>query len=92
MIKSQRHRLFKNDFFGIKEKVFFRKVTKRLLNINKLSAEGIKCLLDIVTIIGIPRNEEERDELKWACERYDSLIEEINSNINRAKNFCDKCN
>ena len=91
-MKLKRHRLFKNDFFGIKEKRFLRKVTKRLLNINKLHADGIKCLLDMVTIIGIPRNEEERDKLKWACEKYDTLIEEINSNIDRARSLCGECN
>lgn len=90
MTKLKRHRLFKNDFLGIKEKMFFKKVTKRLLNINKLHAEEIKCLLDVVTIIGIPQNEEERDKLEWACEKYNTLIEEINSSIYRARRFGEK--
>lgn len=77
--------LFKNDLFGIKQKRFKKKVLNSLIERNHLQADKLACLLDIVTIINIPRDEEDENNLKLVCERYDALFEDINREMNRVK-------
>lgn len=77
--------LFKNDFFGIKQKLFKRRVLNSLIKSNHLKADELACLLDVVTIINIPRNEEDENKLQWACSTYDSLMADINNEINRVR-------
>lgn len=82
MIKKS---LLKNDFFGIKQKLFVWKNIKRLKRINYLQAKQLEWLLNMTLDIGYPHNEEQEKTLQWGCDKYDALFEEINNQMNRAK-------
>lgn len=77
--------LFKNDFFGIKRKLFVWKNIKRLKRINHLQAKQLEWLLNMTLDIGYPCNEEQEKTLQWVCDKYDALFEEINNQMNRVK-------
>ncbi|MBR5596633.1 MAG: hypothetical protein IKW30_04410 [Lachnospiraceae bacterium] len=77
--------LFKNDFFGIKRKLFVWKNIKRLKQINHLQAKILERLLNMMLDIGYPCNAEQEKTLQWVCEKYDALFKEINNKMNRAK-------
>ena len=77
--------LFKNDFFGIKRKLFVWKNIKRLKRINHLQAKQLECLLNMTLDIGYPCNEEQEKTLQWVCDKYDALFEEINNQMNQVK-------
>ena len=77
--------LFKNDFFGIKRKLFVWKNIKRLKQINHLQAKILERLLNMMLDIGYPCNAEQEKNLQWVCEKYDALFKEINNKMNRAK-------
>lgn len=77
--------LFKNDFFGIKRKLFVWKNIRRLKRINHLQAKMLERLLNMMLDIGCPCNEEQEKTLQWVCEKYDALFEEINNGVIRAK-------
>lgn len=81
--------LFKNDFFGIKQKQCVCRNIKRLKRINNLQAKQLEYLLNTVLDIGCPCNEEQEKTLQWVCEKYDALFEEINCRMNRVKNMLD---
>ena len=76
--------LFKNDFFGIKRKLFVWKNIRRLKRINHLQAKMLERLLNMVLDIGYPCNAEQEKTLQWICEKYDALFEEINDRVSRA--------
>lgn len=77
--------LFKNDFLGVKRKLFLHKTTMHLRKINYLKAKQLEHLLNMVLNIGFPCNEEEESMLKWVCDKYDALLGEINGEMNQAK-------
>lgn len=77
--------LFKNDFFGIKQKLFVWKNIKRLKRINHLQAKQLEWLLNMALDIGYPCNEEQEKTLQWVYEKYDDLFEEINDKMNQVK-------
>ena len=77
--------LFKNDFFGIKRKLFVWKNIKRLKQINHLQAKILERLLNMMLDIGYPCNAEQEKTLQWICDKYDALFEEINNRMSRAK-------
>lgn len=77
--------LFKNDFLGIKRKLFVWKVTMHLRKINYLKAKQLEDLLNMALDIGFPDNEEEENMLKWVCSTYDALISEINDEMEQVK-------
>ena len=82
---TKKRSLFKNDFFGIKRKLFVWRNIKRLKRINHLQAKQLEWLLNMALDIGYPRNEEQEKTLQWVCDKYDALFEEINNQMNRAK-------
>lgn len=77
--------LFKNDFFGIKRKIYERKMINNLIARNHVKADKLSDILDIVTYISILYDEGQKDKLKYICEKYDSLIEDINDTMNQVK-------
>lgn len=80
-----KRRLFKNDFFGIKRKLFVWKNVRRLKRINHLQVKMLERLLNMMLDIGYPCNAEQEKTLQWVCEKYDALFKEINNKMNRAK-------
>lgn len=81
----RKHSLFKKDFFGIKRKLFLHRVTMRLRKVNHLKAKQLEYLLNMALEIGFPCNEEEENALKWVCDKYDTLIGEINDEMKRVR-------
>lgn len=79
----KRNRLFKNDSFGIKNKVFIRRIAYRIQQRNHFIAKGLECLLNLSMCIAIPDNEEEAAKLEWIYDKYKSLITEIESDMKR---------
>lgn len=84
-MKKKKRSLFRKDFFDIKERIFIWKLRKSLWERNHYKADQLKCLLDIATLIGIPRNADEVDKLKWVCVTYDELMSELNFEMNQVK-------
>ena len=85
MHKRRKWSLFKRDIFNIKEKLFIHKVTKSMMKRHRLMGKQSASLLNMASLIGIPRDEEDIKRLEWVCATYDSLMEDINSEINCAK-------
>lgn len=82
---TKKHSLFKNDFFGIKQKLFVWKNIKRLKQINHLQAKMLERLLNMALDIDCPCNAEQEKTLQWVCEKYDALFEKINNEMNDVK-------
>lgn len=85
MAKRRKQTLFKRDIFNIKEKLFFHRITKSMMKRHQLIGEQLASLLNMATLIGIPRDEEDTKRLEWICTTYDSLLKDINNEMNRAK-------
>ena len=85
----KQHSLFKNDFFGIKRKFYKKRAFHNLIKRNHIRADKLAHILDIVSIINIPDNENDEDNLRYVCEVYDSLLEDINVVMNRVKKIID---
>lgn len=83
MIKCRKRSLFRNDFFGVKEKLFMWRVSKNIKKRNYLLACQLKCLLDIAMLISIPRTEEEVVELEKVYDKYQSVANEIENIMKR---------
>lgn len=74
-----------NSTYELPSPLFMQEVTKSLMENNHMRAKRLSCLLDMATIINIPRNEEEANKLKWVCDTYDDLIDDINNEMKRVK-------
>lgn len=79
MRKKAKMRLFKNDPFGIKFKIFDMRLRKCLKEEVVFRGKAIATYLNIVNIIGIPRDDEEKEVLRKAVEEYDKMIQEIDN-------------
>lgn len=77
MIKCRKRRLFKNDFFGVKKKLFMWRVSKNIKQRNHLLVCQLECLLDIAMMISFPRTEEEVVELEKVYDKYQFVSSEI---------------
>lgn len=85
MVKQRKHRLFKNDVFGIKGMIFTWRITRSIKKRNHLTARQLECLLNTSTYIGLPKTEEEVTKMEWIFETYKTLISEIESDMKRVK-------
>lgn len=83
MKKCRKRSLFKNDPFGIKQKIFMWRTTNHIKKHNHLVASQLECFLNIVSLIGIPRTEEDAIKLEKIYETYQPFTNEIKSNIKR---------
>lgn len=73
--------LFKNDLFGIKEKMFMWRITKSIRMRNYLLAHQLECLLNIAMNISIPKTEEEAAKLEKVYDTYQSLTSEVENDM-----------
>ncbi len=78
---QKNYSLFKNDLFGIKSKVFIWRIAYRIKKRNHFIVKGLECLLNLSMSIGIPDNEEDVAKLEWICDKYKSLMSEIESDM-----------
>lgn len=82
-MRKKKSSLFKNDPFGIKYKMFMRRLTYNIKKRNHLSARKLECLLNLSMCIGMPESEEEITKLKWIYDKYKSLISEVENDMKR---------
>lgn len=83
MIKQKKRSIFRNDFFGIKEKVFMWKITNSRKKRNHSMGKLLESLLNLTMDVGIPRTEEECVKLEKVYGTYQSLASEIENDMKR---------
>ncbi len=74
---KRKTRLFVNDPFGIKERIFRMKLRKCLKDNVQYRTKALGIYLNAMNIIGIPRNEEEKEILVNAVSKYDEALQEL---------------
>ena len=80
-------KMFKNDPFGIKYKIFRFKLKYALKASVKLRTKALAIYLNLVNDIGIPRDDEEGELLKKLVSRYDETIQELEQNLRYARSY-----
>lgn len=83
MIKRKKRSIFRNDFFGIKDKLFMWRITNSIKKRNHLMGKLLESLLNITMSISIPITEEEAVKLEKVYESYQNLISEIENDMKR---------
>lgn len=83
MIKRKKHSIFRNDFFGIKDKLFMWRITNSIKKRNHLMGKLLESLLNITMSISIPITEEEAVKLEKVYESYQNLASEIEDDMKR---------
>lgn len=83
MIKRRKRSVFRNDYFGIKEKVFMWKITNKGKKLNHSRGKLLENLLNLTMDVGIPRTEEECIKLEKVYGTYQSLASEIENDMKR---------
>lgn len=84
--------LFKVDVLSIKENMFMRKIKDGLIEWNNTRARQLANLLNLAVVIGIPRNDDETEKLKWVCENCDDLVVELLNEMEDIKARMDRGN
>lgn len=87
MRKRVKMKMFKNDPFGIKYKIFRFKLKHALKASVKLRTKALAIYLNLVNDIGIPRDDEEGELLKKIVSRYDETIQELEQNLRYARSY-----
>ncbi len=83
MSKRKKHSMFRNDLFGIKEKVFMLRITNKRKRLNHSMGKLLENLLNLSMYISIPITEEETAKLEKVYESYQSLVSEIENDMKR---------
>lgn len=81
MSKRRKIRLFKNDPFGIKYKMFDVVMHYYFKKIVKNRTKALALYLDTVNIIGIPKDDKEKEVLKDVINRYDNTIQKLEEDM-----------
>ena len=90
MLKRKKRNLFRNDFFGIKDKLFMWRITNSIKKRNHWMGKLLESLLNITMSISIPITEDEAVKLEKVYESYQDLSREIENDMKRMheKIFC----
>lgn len=83
MIKRKKRSLFRNDFFGIKDKLFMWRITNSIKKRNHLMGKLLESLLNITMSINVPITEKEAVKLEKVYESYQNLVSEIENDMKR---------
>lgn len=83
MLKRKRRSLFRNDYFGIKDKLFMWRITNSIKKRNHSMGKLLESLLNITMCISIPMTEEEAVKLEKVYESYENLASEIENDMKR---------
>lgn len=83
MLKRKRRSLFRNDYFGIKDKLFMWRITNSIKKRNHWMGKLLESLLNITMCISIPMTEEEAAKLEKVYESYQNLASEIENDMKR---------
>ena len=83
-MKTRRKRsIFRNDYFGIKEKVFMWRMTNSIKKRNHSMGKLLESLLNITMCISVPITEEDAAKLDKVYESYQNLASEIENDMKR---------
>lgn len=85
MLKRKKRSLFRNDFFGIKDKLFMWRITNSIRKLHHSMGKLLESLLNITMSISIPITEEEAAKLEKVYESYQTLVGEIENNMKRMR-------
>lgn len=85
MIKRKKRSIFRNDFFGIKYKLFMWRITNSIRKRNHSMGKLLESLLNITMSISIPITEEEAAKLEKVYGTYQSLASEIENDMKRMR-------
>lgn len=83
MVKRRNRSIFRNDFFGIKDKLFMWRITNSIRKRNHSMGKLLESLLNITMSISIPITEEEAAKLEKVYESYQTLVSEIENDMKR---------
>ncbi len=83
MIKRRNRSIFRNDFFGIKEKLFMWRITNSIKKRNHSMGKLLESLLNITMSISVPITEEEAAKLEKVYESYQNLASDIENDMKR---------
>lgn len=83
MLKRKKRSLFRNDFFGIKDKLFMWRITNSIKKRNHWMGKLLESLLNITMSISIPITEDEAVKLEKVYESYQDLSREIENDMKR---------
>lgn len=83
MLKRKRRSLFRNDYFGIKDKLFMWRIANSIKKRNHWMGKLLESLLNITMCISIPMTEEEAAKLEKVYESYQNLASEIENDMKR---------
>lgn len=83
MIKRKKRSIFRNDFFGIKEKLFMWRITNKGKKLNHSRGKLLESLLNLSMYISIPITEEEAAKLEKVYDTYQNLVSEIENDMKR---------
>lgn len=85
MVKQRKRSIFRNDYFGIKEKVFMWQLTNKRKKMNHSRGKLLESLLNLTMAVGIPRTEEECVKLEKVYGTYQNLVSEIENDMKRMR-------
>lgn len=86
-MKKKKLRLFKNDPFGIKYKLFCIRTDWLMKKGIRVRTKSIATYLYVIDAICIPKNEEQTELLKKAVNRYDKMVQEIENTLRYARMY-----
>ena len=87
MRKKVKLRMFKNDPFGIKWKIFGIRLKHWMKTGIKVRTKALAAYLNIVNDIGIPRDDEEKEFLKKVVGSYDETIQKLEENLRYSRMY-----
>lgn len=86
-MKKKKLRMFKNDPFGLKWKLFCIRLKWLMKKRIKVRSKSIATYLYVINAIGTPRDESQTDILKRAVDGYDKTIQEIEHSLRYARMY-----
>lgn len=81
MSKRRKIRLFKNDPFGIKYKMFDVAMNYYFKRIVKNRTKALALYLETANMIGHPADDKEKEVLKDVINRYDNTIQKLEEDM-----------
>lgn len=86
-MKKKKLRLFKNDPFGIKYKIFCMRLEWLMKKGIRVRTKSIATYLYVINTICIPEDDEQTELLKKAVNGYDKMVQEIESTLKYARMY-----
>lgn len=83
MLKRKKRSLFRNDFFGIIDKLFMWRITNSIRQRNHSMGKLLESLLNLNMCISIPMTEDDAAKLEKVYESYQNLASEIENDMKR---------